>query len=50
MSFFKGLAGGLARGVEDALTLEDQRIEKQTKEALKEFKSDKRGKENLKTQ
>ena len=39
MSFFKGLAGGLARGVEDALTLEDQRIEKQTKEALEEFKS-----------
>ena len=39
MSFFKGLAGGLARGVESALTLEDQRIEDQTKEALKEFKS-----------
>ena len=39
MSFFKGLAGGLARGVEDALTLEDQRIEKQTKEALEEFRS-----------
>ena len=39
MSFFKGLAGGLARGVEDALTLQDQRIEKQTKEALEEFKS-----------
>ena len=39
MSFFKGLAGGLARGVEDALTLEDEKIERQTAEALKEFKS-----------
>ena len=38
-SFGRGFIGGAARGVEDALTLEDQRIEDQTKEALKEFKS-----------
>lgn len=39
MSFFKGLAGGLARGVESALTDADQKTEAQTKEALKEFRS-----------